>query len=131
MSQVLVSAFPLRGIILKRQQGNAVIDLGTADGVQKDSVFDIVDAGKVRTSGNEIALVYDKNTVLGTFTVTTPDEELSGGTVVRSGFYDRINNGDAVILIPQKDEEATGKDEAVNAEPKTAPALFRLVRQIR
>jgi tetratricopeptide (TPR) repeat protein len=129
MTQVLVSSFPLRGTLLKRLQGDAVIDLGRADGVNKDAVFDIVDARKLRTAGGEIALVYEKDAVLGTFTVTVPDEELSGGTVTRSGFYDRINSGDAVVLVPEKDEAADQTDQ--EPEQKTSPALFKLVRQIR
>ncbi len=131
MTQMLVSAFPLRGTLIERQQGDAIIDLGKADGVEKDDVFDVVDASSLRVAGDEIALVYDQKAVLGTFTVTTPDEDISRGTLKRSGFYDRMNNGDAVILVPGEDEEEEESGDAAVADKKSAPSLFRLVRQIR
>lgn len=128
MSQMLSVAFPLRGTILSRHQSDAVIDIGKADGVQKDQVYDIVDKRAIRIAGNEIGLSYDKKAVLGTLVITELDEDIAKGKISRSGFYDRINTGDAVILSPQKDEEEETED---SSGLQSAPALFRLIRQIR
>jgi len=131
MTDTLIAAFPLNGTIIERRQSDAVIDLGKADGIEKDMVFDIVAPADLRSAGNEIALVYGKGTVLGTFTVTDVDEEIAQGKVARSGFYDRIKKGDAVILSPA--EEDTDKNDSADDTDsgKPAPSLFRLLRQIR
>lgn len=129
MTQMLISAFPVRGIIAQRHQSDAVIDLGKTDGVIKDQVFDVVSADSIMVSGEGISLIYDKKAVLGTITITTPDEDISLGKITRSGFYDRINTGDVVVLTPPKDAEQTS--DSVENGAKTAPALFKLIRQIR
>lgn len=128
MAQMLSEVFPLRGVILARHQGNAVIDIGMVDGVKEEQVFDVVDTSDVRITGNEIGLSYDKNAVLGTITITEPDEDVSMGKITRSGFYDRINSGDAVILVPDDD---TSDEKNDGGKEKSSPALFRLIRQIR
>ncbi len=128
MTQMLSTVFPLRGIIIARHQGDAVIDIGLVDGVKKDQVYDIVDVPDVRIAGNEIGLSYAKDSILGTISITEPDEEVARGKISRSGFYDRINSGDAVILVPEK-EETDEPDES--GKGQTSPALFRLIRQIR
>lgn len=128
MTQMLSAAFPLRGVIISRHQSDAVIDIGLVDGVKKEQVFDIVDSSDVRIAGNEIGLSYDKNAILGTLAITEPDEDVAMGKITRSGFYDRINNGDTVILVPGDED----KDETVETgKGQSSPALFRLIRQIR
>ncbi len=128
MAQMLSAVFPLRGTILARHHSDAVVDIGMVDGVQKDQVFDIVDSRAVRIAGNEIGLSYEKSAVLGTLVITEPDEDIAKGTIRRTGFYDRITVGDAVILAPQEDEkEQSGDTDGL----QSAPALFRLIRQIR
>ena len=95
--------------------------------MNKDAVFDIVDARKLRTAGGEIALVYEKDAVLGTLPLPYRRRTVRWH-VTRSGFYDRINSGDAVVLVPEKMKPLI---KLTRAGTKTSPALFKLVRQIR
>ena len=148
--QTIASVMPVRGVVLKRYQGEAVIDLGKSDGIKADMAFDILPKEAVNIKNEGIGLLYDTAEVLGTFTVSGIDEDISLGKLVRSGFFDRINNGDVIIPKPvkadtasispakgtaQTQNNATGAQNvstvANSAIVKQAPALLSLLRKIR
>jgi hypothetical protein len=62
---------------------------------------------------------------VGTFFINQVDEEVSVGTLSRSGFFDLIEAGDEVILQKKKDEQDTG-----NVVPDN-PELRSLLRNMR
>jgi len=120
----LSSSMPLRGRLLIRRQGQALINKGRADSIQRDSVFDVVKRGRPQTANEGIALNYSADELVGKFTVTVVDEEIAVGTLARNGFFDRIEPGDEVILQAERTARQTA-DSAANPELR---ALLRTLR---
>ena len=127
--QTVAAAMPVRGAVSSRYQTEAVIDLGKSDALAAGTVFDIVPSSAVTVKNEGIGLQYDQAQVLGSFTVTAVDEDVSQGTLARNGFFDRVNAGDAAIPAQEKTEGA----KPAEAERSTAgwPALLSLLRKIR
>jgi len=131
--QTVASRMPVRGAVLARYQADAIIDLGRSDGVAKDQIFDVVPRASVRPANEGLALSYPADQVLASFTVTALDEDLSQGILERSGYFDRVNAGDAVI--PRAKEAASGgaQEGGAKAEPVAGgePFLLNMLRKIR
>jgi hypothetical protein len=89
---------PLRGRLLIRKQGQALINKGKADGIQVGAVFDVIKKGRPQVANEGIALVYTPDELVGKLTITNIDEEIAIGTLERNGFFDRIEPQDEVIL---------------------------------
>jgi tetratricopeptide (TPR) repeat protein len=119
----LSAALPLRGRILIRRQGQALINKGRADGVQANTVYDIVKRGRMQVANEGIALVYSADEKVGTLTIENVDEEISVGRLSRSGFFDRIEPGDEIILQHERAPRAV--ESAANPELR---ALLRTLR---
>jgi hypothetical protein len=140
--QTVAAVMPVRGSILKRYQAEAVIDLGKSDGIKKDMSFDVLPKEAVSVKNEGLGLIYNQADVMGTFTVSGIDEDVSLGKLQRSGFYDRMDSGDVVIPKPDKKDAASGTQTSsqgaqnslsiANADVvKQAPALLSLLRKIR
>jgi hypothetical protein len=129
--QTVASRMPVRGAVLARYQADAIIDLGRSDGVAKDQIFDVVPRASVRPANEGLALSYPADQVLASFTVTALDEDLSQGILERSGYFDRVNAGDAVI--PRAKEAASGgaQEGGAKAEPVAGgePFLLNMLRK--
>jgi hypothetical protein len=107
-----------------RRQNQGLIDKGKADGVKPGDVFEVVKKGRIQTAHNGIALVYSSDDVVGRLSIENIDEEVASGMLERNGFFDRIENGDEIIL--QKETSArTSGDMAANPELRT---LLRTLR---
>jgi hypothetical protein len=120
----LSGAMPLRGRLLIRRQGQALINKGRADGVTVNAVYEIVKRGRSQTANEGIALVYGADELVGTFTVTNVDEEIAVGNLTRNGFFDRIENGDEIIFQPQ----GTSRPAVESAANPELRALLRTLR---
>ncbi|MDR1046211.1 MAG: tetratricopeptide repeat protein [Treponema sp.] len=120
------SVLPFRAELLSRRQAQGLIDKGKADGVKEGDVFDIVHKGTVRTHNEGSGLVYSPQDVTGTFTVTSLGEEVSQGTLVRKGFFDRIEAGDEII--PQPGENSSAENTPPGVENPELEALLRTLR---
>jgi len=120
----LSSAMPIRGRLLIRRQGQALINKGKADGIQNETVFDVVKRGRPQTANDGIALIYTSDELVGKLTITNVDEEIAIGALAREGFFDRIEPGDEVILKAEKAVE-TDAQQAANPELR---ALLRTLR---
>jgi len=120
----LSASMPIRGRLLVRRQGQALINKGKADGVQKDSIYDIVKRGRIQTANEGIAVIYSNDELVGKLTISNVDEEIAIGTLARNGFFDRIEPGDEVILQANKSNKPA---------PETAanPELRALLRTLR
>lgn len=126
--QTIASAMPVRGALVGRYQSDAVIDLGKSDGVVTGTVFSLFPASAVSVQNEGIGLAYDPAKLLGTFTVTEVDEDVSQGKLERNGFYDRINAGDIAIPAVKGDKEGPATESASAGNP---PALLSQLRKIR
>jgi tetratricopeptide (TPR) repeat protein len=126
--QTILNDMPIKGRIVKRFQGDGVINLGKADGIGKDQVFDILPSGDVAVANEGISLTWKAESLLGTFTITQLDEDVSSGKIERSGFYDRINPGDTVLL---RKKEAEPLAPEPGEKTGTVSPILNLIRKIR
>jgi tetratricopeptide (TPR) repeat protein len=120
----LSESLPLRGRLLIRRQGQALISKGKADGVKTGAVYDIVKKGYLQTASEGIALVYSPDELVGKFTVNSVDEEIAIGTLERNGFFDRIETGDEFIFQVER-AQSPSQETAANPELR---ALLRTLR---
>jgi tetratricopeptide (TPR) repeat protein len=120
----LGAALPLRGKLVQRQQSQGLIDKGRVDGVKTGAVYDIVKKGRSQIAHEGIGLIYADEDIVGRITVESIDEEVASGTLVRNGFFDRIEAGDEVIF-KASDDVKIPPDTAANPELR---ALLRTLR---
>jgi len=119
----LSASLPIRGRLLIRKQGQALINKGRADGIQPETVYDVVKRGRMQTAIEGIAIIYSNDELVGKLTITNIDEEIAIGTLARNGFFDRIEPGDEIILQAKKTSKPT--ESAAN------PELRSLLRTLR
>lgn len=105
--QTILDLLPVRGKILARNGSMILIDLGLSEGIKSGTVFAIIRKGTITTADSGAGLYYNPKSVLGTLTVTDIGEEISQGTVSDTGFFDRINIGDEVVVTQLPKEENT------------------------
>ena len=124
ITEQLSVSLPLRGRLLIRRQGQALINKGRADGIQTSAVFDVVKKGRPQTASEGIALIYNPDELVGTLTIDNVDEEIAAGTLTRNGFFDLIEQGDEIIL------QNKGNNKPV-IESSANPELRALLRTLR
>ena len=118
------ASMPVRGRLLVRRQGQALINKGRADGVQPGTVFDVVKRGNLQMAHSGIGVVYSNDELVGTLTITNVDEEIAIGTLARHGFFDRIEPGDEVIIQSQR----LGSPQTESAANPQLRSLLRTLR---
>jgi hypothetical protein len=94
----LGAALPFRGTLLQRQQAQGLLDKGKVDGVKAGAVYDVVKKGRAQLVHEGIGMLYTDDDVVGKITIDKVDEEVASGILARSGFFDRIEAGDEVML---------------------------------
>lgn len=129
VSSLVKGKLPLRGELLKREFERALVGLGSADGVKKGDKFLILPAKAVSLKNDSIGFVYAPKEILGTFTVTEVDDLLCEGTVVKEGFFDRINPGD--VVIPYEEQKPTGEASPSPVPPPSALMLYKKILRIQ
>lgn len=120
----LSNSMPLRGRLLIRRQGLALINKGKVDNVQTGMVYDVVKKGRVQIANEGIALLYSDDELVGKLTISDVDEEIAIGSLERNGFFDRIEQGDEVILKTENTLKAINESSA-------NPELRALLRTLR
>ncbi len=133
-ADLLVSALPPLGSLLKRSQERVLVDLGKADGIAGGAKLVVVKKGAAQPKPEGLGLSYPQSSVLGDVSLTSIGEEVSEGALKTAGFFDTINIGDEVLLAPG----GTGAQGAAagagspTAEPQREwPGLFAAVRVLR
>ncbi|MDR2182108.1 MAG: tetratricopeptide repeat protein [Treponema sp.] len=126
VADALSAALPFRGELAVRQAGNGLINKGRADAVKAGAVYDIVKKGRLSVQNEGIALVYAEADLVGTLTISEADEEVAAGALARTGFFDRIEAGDEIILHGEK---SGAPPPAAGAAPD--PELRALLRALR
>jgi tetratricopeptide (TPR) repeat protein len=124
LADQLSAALPFRGELLQYKQGQGLIDKGRADGVSAGSVYDVVKRGAPLVRNDGIGLVYTADDVVGKLVIDSADEEVSAGTLTRNGFFDRIANGDEIILQPEK-PDAAAQEQLADPELRSLLRTFR------
>ena len=120
----VLEKLPIRGKILDRSGKEVVVDTGRSEMIKNGAVFNIVKKGSMRTADTVIGLTYSNTDILGTLTITKTGEEISEGTIEGSGFYDRINTDDEIVLIslPKENTAAASAGGNPAAVVDNAPA---------
>ncbi len=106
----LAELVPLRGRILHRRFERALVNIGRLDGVEEGMELVVVRAGSFDLAPNRPEYRYAEDAVLGRFVVSGVDDLVSEGTVTRDGFFDLINQGDAVLAPKTELPAPTGPD---------------------
>jgi tetratricopeptide (TPR) repeat protein len=124
----LNQTLPFRAELIKRQAGKALIDKGRADGLAQNTVFEIVKKGSISLQNEGVGLVYSPEDVSGSVIIEDIDDEIAMGTLTRSGFFDRIAEGDELVIPKEISEgEALSEPAQIYADLE----LQRLLRMIR
>ena len=119
----------VRGKILQRNGKTVLIDLGRSENIVKDAEFKIVRKGAVKTADSGAGLFFRDDDVVGMLVVTEAGEEVSEASITSHGFYDRINEGDELVLVslPAQNTE-TGMDTVPNADEEGQPLVNNNVK---
>lgn len=143
LSGLVEASFPATGLLLKRSQDRALVDLGSQDGLKVGDRLLIVRKGELSILPEGLGPSYAQASVVGEFTVTALDEEICEGTIKASGFYDTVNAGDHVLVapiqaaVPAAGGAASPGSPKPAAGPAAAPAqpqfsgLFEAIRRLR
>ena len=119
----------VRGKILNRNGKTVLIDLGRSENIVKDAEFKIIRKGAVKTADSGSGLFFRDDDVVGMLVVTEAGEEVSEASITSHGFYDRINEGDELVLVsmPAQNSEA-GMDTVPNADEDGNPVVNNTVK---
>ncbi len=90
---------PVRGKIIRRKAKTVIVDLGKSEHIVNGAEFQIVRKGRISTADTGTGLTYRDDDVLGKITITECGEEISEGIISLSGFYDKVNDDDEVVLL--------------------------------
>ena len=125
----VLSKLTVRGKILQRNGKTVLIDLGRSENIVKDAEFKIVRKGAVKTADAGSGLFFRDDDVVGMLVVTEAGEEVSEAAITSHGFYDRINEGDELVLVsmPSQNTEA-GMDTVPNADEEGNPVVNNNVK---
>lgn len=119
----IAGILPPRATLLVRRFDQALIDLGSFQGVKKGDSLVIVRKGRVRLAADAPGLLFDQKDVLGDLPLAAVDEGVSEGTVRIRGYFDYVNPGDEVVYPLKPAPKAQ-----LNAAQRGGNILTRLLR---
>jgi len=109
------AVLPVFGRILERRFDKAVVDIGSDDGISTGNVLGIIKNRELELQKDRFGYTYDKEDLIGDFTVSRLDELVSEGTLASNSFFDMINPGDYVIFkLPEPPAEPPPQEERRN-----------------
>lgn len=105
----ILEILPVKAKILTRSGKDILVDIGRTEGIVAGSKFAVIRKGVLKTADAGTGLRYSEKDVLGTVTLTVIGEEISEGTLSDTGFYDRVNPLDDLVLVsvPEPEENHT------------------------
>ncbi len=110
MTESINDFFPHKGRVLKLEEDRALINLGTLDGLAVDDRFLIARKGKARYTAYRPWYEVSDEDKLGFFVVSDVDEAVSVGLIENPGFFDLVNPGDDIYIIPENVEVSLQSD---------------------
>lgn len=113
----ILDMLPVKGKIIGKTVNDILVDLGTVEGMKAGAVLDVVKAGAIKTADKGPGVTFDKKNSLGKITLTEAGEEISQGTLEESGFYDRVNVGDEVLLRSLPSDESENQNHVAENNP--------------
>lgn len=125
----LLDMLPVRGKILQRSVNEILVDLGTVEGMKNDVILDVIKAGKIVTADKGLGVTFEEKNLLGTIKINRAGEEISQGTLIQSGFYDRVNVGDEVLVKFRPDEKSESDSQISDNAPSAGENGARILPQ--
>lgn len=92
---------PVRGSIVDLKGGMALINLGILDGIKSGDRFIIVRNGQSKLISNTPWYDIADEDKLGILTVDQLDESVAQCFLENPGFFDLVNTGDQIFLLPE------------------------------
>ena len=110
---------PLRGTIIQRNFDRVLLDIGSAENVEKGTVFYITKPQNRLTVDKNFNFRIDMENINGEITVDNVDDLVSEGTVKKYDFFDLIAPGDFVFAkITEKIiQNKKNKIKSINNSP--------------
>lgn len=130
MASSIISVFPKRSVILKRNGNTALIDAGFADEITKDQVFTIFKPDTVSVADEGIGVRYQEDNIIGTCKILSLGEDVSEVYLSRIGFYDRIAAGDILVELAENSEKSDN-NQLIETTDIAAPRLLEMLHNIR
>ncbi len=121
LAQQILATFPLRGSILQRNDDQALVNLGTRDGLAPGQSYEVLRNGSGQLTGDASWVAVNAEDKLGTWKVSSASDWVSEGQLSKAGFFDTIVPGDEVILVPPAQPSAL---------PPPLPVSARLQRSL-
>ena len=125
LRQGILDILPVRAKLLERSGNDVLVDIGKTEGMVKDAKFAVIARGGLKTADSGKGLRFEKDNLLGTITLTKVGEDISEGILSDTGFYDRVNPRDELLLIqlPKDDKDAskTAQDTSPAADQNGKP----------
>ncbi len=123
LSEEIQSDFPLQGSIIARDRDLGVINIGSMEGIEKETEFLILRKDSIRLRPEGPGILYDPEEVLGTFIVQTADDLIAEGEIIPTGIIDLIHLGDRVIIQPEEGD--------MQIQARSFPPLYQKIIKIR
>lgn len=121
LRQGILDVLPIRARLLERSGNDVLVDIGRTEGMVKGAKFAVVRKGALKTADSGRGLRYEKDDLLGIVTLTDVAEDISEGVLGGTGFYDRVNARDELVLL-ELPKEKDGDDASAQAAQDSAPA---------
>lgn len=127
----ILASLPIRAKILNRSGKDILVDIGRTEGMVKGAKFAVVKRGALRTTDMGVGVSYSEEDFLGTVTLSNVGEDISEGVLGDTGFYDRVNARDEIVLveIPGAESASANKvaeDTSPAANQKGVPVLAEM-----
>jgi hypothetical protein len=115
----------VRAKLLERSGNDVLVDIGKTEGMVKGAKFAVIARGALKTADSGKGLRFEKDALLGTVELVKVGEEISEGVLSGTGFYDRVNPRDELLLLemPKDDSDAskTAQDTSPAADQNGRP----------
>lgn len=131
LNELLISSLEAKGSLLKRNADRGLVDLGASDGFKVGDKLLVLRGGSLAVAPNGLGPSYPKDALVGTFTITKLDEELSEGKLASADFFDRVNVGDEVLRAPSTTPAKKAPPRESRPAGSAWSALFTAIRALR
>jgi tetratricopeptide (TPR) repeat protein len=125
LRQGILDILPVRAKLLERSGNDVLVDIGKTEGMVKGAKFAVIARGALKTADSGKGLRFEKDALLGTVELVKVGEEISEGVLSGTGFYDRVNPRDELLLLemPKDDSDAskTAQDTSPAADQNGRP----------
>ena len=121
LRQGILDILPVRAKLLERSGNDVLVDIGKTEGMVKGAKFAVIARGALKTADSGKGLRFEKDALLGTVELVKVGEEISEGVLSGTGFYDRVNARDELVLLelPKAEDSSESASEAAQ---DSAPA---------